>query len=72
MVKLGGEYILEMLVIIDLHVVSCAFQSAEVHFVRSVTFTACFYGPERRIITVTEWCRLKTFENGSGQESCCG
>jgi len=54
MVKLGGEYILEMLVIIDLHVVSCAFQSAEVHFVRSVTFTACFYGPERRIITVTE------------------
>ena len=54
MINLGGEYVLEMLVVIDLRKVSSAFQSAEGHYVRSITFAICFYGPERRFIALTK------------------
>jgi hypothetical protein len=72
MIKLRGEYVLEMLVIFYLKFVSSAFQNAEGHFVRCVTFATRFCGPERRFIILTEWCKLQTTDNGSGQESCCG
>ena len=45
---------MEMLVIIDLKLILSAFHNAEGHFVRSVTFATCFYGPERRFIVLTE------------------
>jgi hypothetical protein len=54
MIKLGGEYVSEMLLIIDLKLVSSAFQNAESHFVRRITIVTCFYGPERRFIVLTE------------------